>query len=414
MTLSLAPSTTTVREVEALLDAIDAKFAAVEQLDARGLSGPALAALVVRMQRFADRYTTHLARFLGEADRAAVWASSGSRSIAGWLADQTNTAYGRAVEMVKLSDAMQASPLLAERLQSGDISTATAVALHPVVVAPPAGADPAAVDVLVERCTGTAPREAKEAVEHWRALHHDDTPEALEARRYAARSVRFAHPVDGTVTTTAVLPTLHADQLRKLLGTLGGTPTVDDPRTSEQCYADGLLALIDVGVRTDTVAGRRSATILVTIDADSLAGSSDAPGTTEFGHHIPAHVVRLMAENALLHRVMVADSVVLDVGRGQRLATDAQYAALLARDGGCRVRGCAMPAAWCEVDHIRPWLDGGTTDLGNLWLLCAHHHRVKHRPGVQVIGHGHELSLLLPDGGRIDCPPRARPAPAAA
>ena len=73
---------------------------------------------------------------------------------------------------------------------------------------------------------------------------------------------------DGTVTTTAVLPTLHADQLRKLLGTLGGTPTVDDPRTSEQCYADGLLALIDVGVRTDTVAGRRSATILVTIDAD--------------------------------------------------------------------------------------------------------------------------------------------------
>ena len=158
----------------------------------------------------------------------------------------------------------------------------------------------------------------------------------------------------------------------------------------------------------------RSATILVTIDADSLAGSSDAPGTTEFGHHIPAHVVRLMAENALLHRVMVADSVVLDVGRGQRLATDAQYAALLARDGGCRVRGCAMPAAWCEVDHIRPWLDGGTTDLGNLWLLCAHHHRVKHRPGVQVIGHGHELSLLLPDGGRIDCPPRARPAPAAA
>jgi len=104
----------------------------------------------------------------------------------------------------------------------------------------------------------------------------------------------------------------------------------------------------------------------------------------------------------------------LNLGRTARLANATQRRALRALYPTCAMPGCTTAFDDCDIHHITEWDDGGTTDIANLWLLCAHHHRVKHRPGVQVIGHGHELSLLLPDGGRIDCPPRARPAPAAA
>ncbi|MFZ9630316.1 MAG: DUF222 domain-containing protein [Ilumatobacteraceae bacterium] len=396
------------RRVATVLDGLEAALADIESLDLSLLSRQALAQLVVRLQRFADRQAACQARVMGEADRAGVWSSGGSRSMAGWLADQTNGSYGRAVEMMRLADAFDAAPRLASQVQTGAISAATAVTLHSAIVSPPAGADAAAVESLLDACTGVSPRDAKTVVEQWKAEHAPLTPQDVAERAFAQRSVRFSQPHDGLVTTTAVLPTDDADQLRKLLGALGEAPTADNGLTTEQSAADGLLALIALGQRTDTTAGRGGATLLVTIDIESFSGATDTPGVTEFGNPVPAHVVRRLADNAVIHRVVTAGSVVLDVGRGRRLATDAQFTALVARDGGCRVHGCHTPAAWCEVDHIRAWEDGGATDLGNLWLLCGHHHRLKHRPGVQVIGSGHSLSLLTPDGTTLSCAPRPR------
>ena len=400
MSSALSPTT------DLLLDNLESALAGLEAVDVGRLSAGCLAGVVVRMQRLADRLTGCHARFLGEADRAAVWASSGARGVAGWLAEQTGSSYGQAVEKVKLADAMALSPLLAEKVQAGTISAAAAVALHPAITNPPAAAGAADVDLLIDMCAGVGPRDAKGALEHWTAMHHTDTPETMEARRFDRRSVRFSHPVDGVITTTAVLPTIHADQLRKLLGTLGGQPSVDDPRTSEQCYADGLLTLIDRGVRTDTTSGRRTATLLVTIPATTLTDENDqTPAVTEFGHHVPAHEVRRLAENAVLHRVITAGNLVLDIGRGQRLATDTHYLALVARDHHCRFPGCHTPAAWCDIDHITPWTHGGTTNLDNLWLLCPHHHRLKHQPGVTITGHANDLTIIMPNGHTIHCPP---------
>ena len=45
-----------------------------------------------------------------------------------------------------------------------------------------------------------------------------------------------------------------------------------------------------------------------------------------------------------------------------------EYAALVARDGGCRWVGCTVPASWCEVDHLIAWEHGGRTDLDRFRL----------------------------------------------
>ena len=39
-----------------------------------------------------------------------------------------------------------------------------------------------------------------------------------------------------------------------------------------------------------------------------------------------------------------------------------------------------MPAAWCEAHHLKPWSEGGRTNLDDGILYCSwHHHRAHDR-----------------------------------
>ena len=70
-----------------------------------------------------------------------------------------------------------------------------------------------------------------------------------------------------------------------------------------------------------------------------------------------------------------ATRIPLAVGRTARTATPAQRRALAARDRGCIIPGCGIPAEACQTHHVEDWAAGGDTDLPNLALLCWAHHR---------------------------------------
>lgn len=68
-----------------------------------------------------------------------------------------------------------------------------------------------------------------------------------------------------------------------------------------------------------------------------------------------------------------------DVGRSRRLATAAQYQALVLRDGPC----CGYPGCGntrlLQAHHVVHWLHGGPTDVANMvLLLCSRHHHAHH------------------------------------
>src|SRR3954468_17522014 len=86
----------------------------------------------------------------------------------------------------------------------------------------------------------------------------------------------------------------------------------------------------------------------------------------------------------LIPAVLGTKSELLDLGRQRRLITTPLRQALYLRDRGCAFPGCHRPPRHCQGHHIRHWADGGPTELGNLVLLCAHHHRRLHRSGWQV------------------------------
>ena len=69
---------------------------------------------------------------------------------------------------------------------------------------------------------------------------------------------------------------------------------------------------------------------------------------------------------------------VLDLGHRQRLFTRTQRRALVYRDRGCVFPGCDRPAKFCDAHHIKPWDEGGLTDLINGVLLCRRHHTLIH------------------------------------
>jgi HNH endonuclease len=95
-----------------------------------------------------------------------------------------------------------------------------------------------------------------------------------------------------------------------------------------------------------------------------------------------------------------ARSQPLDVGRATRVVAPAQCTALTVRDGGCRSPCCDRPVAWCDAHHLRHWLQGGPTDLGNLLLLCRGHHHAVHEGGWRLHRN--------PDGTFTATPPHRR------
>jgi hypothetical protein len=79
---------------------------------------------------------------------------------------------------------------------------------------------------------------------------------------------------------------------------------------------------------------------------------------------------------------------------------------------GCRWPDCDRPASWCDAHHIRPWgSQRGPTVLGNLALLCRHHHRRIHRKDtkawIDLVTAA--LTIELPGGRVIRSLPRHRP-----
>ena len=116
---------------------------------------------------------------------------------------------------------------------------------------------------------------------------------------------------------------------------------------------------------------------------------------------VPTATIQRLACDGTIRRVIVdAQSEVLDVGRARRLATPTHRAALRVRDRGCAFPGCDRPPEWCQAHHLIPFEHGGATDLGNLCLLCSHHHHLVHEGGWSLERIGVVWVAISPTGDR--------------
>ena len=380
---------------------------ALAAVDLGGCDRGELALGVIDTQRLIDRLRSIQARFVAEAGSAGVWVGTGSRDMTAWLIGNGKLSWGDANRLVQLGETLNSSKALSDAVDDGTISTATAEALQPAIASSArSGTD---VQDLVDACAGATPAQARQAGAFWQEKNRptDETEQQREHTKRQQRRLRFADNGDGMTRIDGLLPTLDSRIVQDAPTAIIPTPADGDDRTCDQRNADALVLLADAYSKGTVTGGRERPTVLVTIDIDVLQGRTPGAGYTATGEVIPAQVVRHMCDNANLVRVLTSNSVPLDLGRAQRLASTDQYRALMVRDGGCRMPDCTIPAAWCEIDHIREWeADTGPTDVDFLVLWCVYHHHFRHRPDVTLHGDANNLSITLPDGRTIPLPAR--------
>lgn len=126
------------------------------------------------------------------------------------------------------------------------------------------------------------------------------------------------------------------------------------------------------------VHGGGATTVVVTIGLEALRSELGSGELSDDTLLSAGEIRRLACTADVLPAVLGGDSEILDLGRARRLFSPGQRKALRLRDRRCRAEGCAVPAAWCDAHHRRPWSRGGPTNVKDGVLLCGHHHRRAH------------------------------------
>lgn len=154
-----------------------------------------------------------------------------------------------------------------------------------------------------------------------------------------------------------------------------------DPRTTPQLLLDGVIAAI-TGALDGTAIGQYGGLpvrVGVLIDYRSLVGACEDAGITAHGRPISAaNCRRLACDGGILPAVLGSSGEMLDMGREVRVFTPAQRKALAIRDRGCVIPGCRRAASTSEAHHVKPWSEGGQTNVDSGCMLCQHHHLMVH------------------------------------
>ncbi|MGI8457991.1 MAG: DUF222 domain-containing protein [Propionibacteriaceae bacterium] len=237
-----------------------------------------------------------------------------------------------------------------------------------------------------------------------------------DAQVEAARQVQLTAKPDGSYRLTGILTGETGAMLATVLDTYGQpsprsaaprstdsraadatdaesatvTPAalIKDLRSPAQRRHDALLTACRALLRSDLPQhGGVPTSVIVTITLDDLLHGAGAGRTTDGQDLSPATVARLLHEAEVLPTVVDGWGRVRWQETQQRCATPGQTKFLIARDGGCSFPGCDEPPSHCDRHHIVPWAEGGTTEVGNLTLLCGYHHR-------EFLGHGWACRLI--------------------
>ncbi len=326
-----------------------------------------------------------LAAVDGLGDRGAP-ASTVARSLSRCSQREADRRARRAAVLAELPDA-------ADALAHGALSVEHVDTLGRAVEA--TSAREVAASGLIDAATRRpADLHAKDGRD-WIRRHQTETEVAeQQRRRHAARRLSMWDNVEGMTVLYGEFDPVAGQRIRtaveaeanRLFHADGGRDGAGEVRTPEQRRADALTGLL-----TGT-ADRSSATsapvrhqllVLATID-----GGAPSDGRLVDGTPLPRSVLeRVACGSDLWGLVFDGGNEPLWHGRQVRLATDAQWRALIARDGGCRI--CDADPSRCEAHHLVAWQPPGhgPTDITNLILLCSHHHHVVHDLGWRLVRH---------------------------
>lgn len=344
-------------------------------------------------------------RLIAEFDRRNGWSDGTLKSCAHWLNFKCGVALGAAREKVRVAHALPTLPKIAAAMARGELSYSKVRALTRV-------AEEATEDYFLMMALHGTAHHVETLVRQYRRVREVEELDR-EAAQQDSRRLNYWFESGGSFVFSGRLPALAgAALINALEAAMEALPPSDiDPEYSDAPVnrpmrrADGLALMAESflhkGAKNVTTAERYQ--VVVHVDAETLRDSTAGRCEIEHGPSLPAETARRLACDASLITVTENErGEPLDVGRKTRSIPPAIRRALKSRDNGCRFPGCTHQR-YVDAHHVRHWVHGGETKLGNLVTLCRFHHRYVHEENITVqIQPDGTWRFLTPDGSVFD------------
>lgn len=403
-----------------------------------GLGPDALDARVRELIVESRRVEAELSATLAVVDARRGFEADGHCSLHGYVKATTNCGRGRATQLVRRARLVNEEPHIANTWAAGHIGSAQADRLARASQHPRAGVlfrdhrerlvsdaehlDYASFDTIATR---------------FEKLADTDGAHADDRANIANRSASVVETADGVSVSAHGGDALQAAEMAAVLQQARDDEFADDcdhrrdehgdnapnhplARTAQQRSFDALHRIF-MAYPTAPADGKRPEPIVNIVIDGATAGAvlhehglTDTPAVftdadpelvdrrceTSTGTVIhPDLALAAMLTGRVRRAVVDANSVVIDLGRSQRLFTGNARDAARLLVTRCSARGCDIPARSCDIDHLQPASEQGQTDQANATPLCGRHNRHKHRTRLRarrtVNG---DVRLIRPDG----------------
>ncbi|CAB4963296.1 unannotated protein [freshwater metagenome] len=350
---------------------------------------------------------------VGQVERTNGWRGQGAKSISEWLSIETDCAHYEAQSVVVLAGQLQHLPVTQAALRSGELSGTQAIEVaRGAIVAPNTETQ------LLNLATYATVRDLRDATNRVVAAATDEAERHRQVHK--SRSLKWWVGEDGACNLKGRMTVANGALVKAALAPFEDSifkqaRKSGDHERPEAYAADALMALCerasasDSGMSSSATKSSRSNVVMnIRVDIDALKR-----GHTEHGEiceiagvgPIPVATATEYLGEAFL-KLLVIDGVdIKTVAHMGRAIPAPLRTALEERDRVCQVPTCDMTIG-LEIDHIKPFAEGGPASLENLVRLCKRHHLQKTHDGYRL-----EKLAGRPLTGSRGTPWRWRPPP---
>ncbi|TFB46991.1 HNH endonuclease signature motif containing protein [Cryobacterium tagatosivorans] len=237
----------------------------------------------------------------------------------------------------------------------------------------------------------------------WKPVLDPDGARPDDERAFQERGLRLGREHGGTIPVSGRLLPEIGGQLQRLFDAYLSPKTAPvafltpeqleqsvlerDDRTYDQQRHDVLAVILDVAARSAEAPsiGGAAPTVLVTVRQQDLLQEQGVGWIDGVEAPLSMRAVRQKVCTGGIQPVVFGDeNAICSLGVPDRCFNREQRRAISARDGGCIIPGCQIPASWSEIHHVIPDAWGGDTHTDNGVLLCWFHHRTIETSGWKI------------------------------
>ena len=326
---------------------------------------------------------------VGQVERTNGWRGQGAKSISEWLSIETDCAHYEAQSVVVLANQLQHLPVTQAALRSGTLSNTQAVEVaRGAIVAPNTETQ------LLNLATYATVRDLRDATNRVVAAATDEAERHRQVHK--TRSLKWWVGEDGACNLKGRMTVANGALVKAALAPFEDSIFKQARKSGaherpEAYAADALMALCERasdkasgGGRTKTT--RPNAVINIRVDIDALKrGHTDHGEICEIAGVGPiavATATEYLGE-AFLKLLVIDGTDIKTVAHMGRAIPAPLRTALEERDRVCQVPTCDVTLG-LEIDHIKPFAEGGPASLENLVRLCKRHHLQKTHDGYRL------------------------------